>query len=149
MSWSNTLLLDKCKKHVKIPPCFFFIDILNGRNLYSFNFTFILEFSLPCTEDVPTCGDSCDKDLECGIHRCSQRCHRGACEICRQVRIFFPFMFFWIDLQSFILKGLLSVYIPEALHSFSFTHPLLTESRNFLSPLFLGVNQEASTSCSF
>ncbi|KAL7981781.1 hypothetical protein Chor_000838, partial [Crotalus horridus] len=42
------------------------------------------KFSLPCTEDVPTCGDSCDKDLECGIHRCSQRCHRGACEICRQ-----------------------------------------------------------------
>ncbi|KAM3831732.1 NF-X1-type zinc finger protein NFXL1 isoform 2-T2 [Vipera latastei] len=42
------------------------------------------KFSLPCTEDVPTCGDSCDKVLECGIHRCSQRCHRGACEICRQ-----------------------------------------------------------------
>ncbi|XP_053110346.1 NF-X1-type zinc finger protein NFXL1 isoform X1 [Hemicordylus capensis] len=42
------------------------------------------KFSLPCTEDVPTCGDSCDKDLECGIHKCSQRCHRGPCEICRQ-----------------------------------------------------------------
>uniref|UniRef100_A0A2K6NYH5 Nuclear transcription factor, X-box binding like 1 n=1 Tax=Rhinopithecus roxellana TaxID=61622 RepID=A0A2K6NYH5_RHIRO len=41
-------------------------------------------FSLPCTEDVPTCGDSCDKVLECGIHRCSQRCHRGPCETCRQ-----------------------------------------------------------------
>ncbi|CAI5783838.1 NF-X1-type zinc finger protein NFXL1 [Podarcis lilfordi] len=42
------------------------------------------KFSLPCTEDVPTCGDSCDKALDCGIHRCSQRCHRGPCEICRQ-----------------------------------------------------------------
>uniref|UniRef100_A0A4X2KU80 Nuclear transcription factor, X-box binding like 1 n=1 Tax=Vombatus ursinus TaxID=29139 RepID=A0A4X2KU80_VOMUR len=42
------------------------------------------KFFLPCTEDVPTCGDSCDKVLECGIHRCSQRCHRGPCEICRQ-----------------------------------------------------------------
>ncbi|XP_054846530.1 NF-X1-type zinc finger protein NFXL1 [Eublepharis macularius] len=42
------------------------------------------KFSLPCTEDVPTCGDSCDKVLECEIHRCSQRCHRGPCEICRQ-----------------------------------------------------------------
>ncbi|XP_042324551.1 NF-X1-type zinc finger protein NFXL1 isoform X2 [Sceloporus undulatus] len=42
------------------------------------------KFSLPCTEDVPTCGDSCNKVLECGIHRCSQRCHRGPCEICRQ-----------------------------------------------------------------
>uniref|UniRef100_A0A452I3U3 NF-X1-type domain-containing protein n=1 Tax=Gopherus agassizii TaxID=38772 RepID=A0A452I3U3_9SAUR len=41
-------------------------------------------FFLPCTEDVPTCGDSCDKVLECGIHRCSQRCHRGPCELCRQ-----------------------------------------------------------------
>uniref|UniRef100_A0A6J0TA16 NF-X1-type zinc finger protein NFXL1 isoform X1 n=1 Tax=Pogona vitticeps TaxID=103695 RepID=A0A6J0TA16_9SAUR len=42
------------------------------------------KFSLPCTEDVPTCGDSCDKTLECEIHRCSQRCHRGPCETCRQ-----------------------------------------------------------------
>ncbi|XP_074397635.1 NF-X1-type zinc finger protein NFXL1 isoform X1 [Zonotrichia albicollis] len=42
------------------------------------------KFTLPCTEDVPTCGDSCDKVLECGIHKCSQRCHRGPCEICRQ-----------------------------------------------------------------
>lgn len=48
-------------------------------------FCLLLEFSLPCTEDVPTCGDSCDKVLECGIHRCSQRCHRGPCETCRQV----------------------------------------------------------------
>lgn len=42
------------------------------------------KYSLPCTEDVPTCGDSCDKLLECGLHRCSQRCHRGPCETCRQ-----------------------------------------------------------------
>lgn len=55
------------------PPCLLV--------LLSFN----LEFTLPCTEDVPTCGDSCDKVLECGIHKCSQRCHRGPCEICRQV----------------------------------------------------------------
>lgn len=46
-----------------------------------------LGFTLPCTEDVPTCGDSCDKVLECGIHKCSQRCHRGPCEICRQVSL--------------------------------------------------------------
>ncbi|XP_075423057.1 NF-X1-type zinc finger protein NFXL1 [Ascaphus truei] len=42
------------------------------------------KYTLPCTEDVPTCGDSCDKELECGIHKCSQRCHRGPCETCRQ-----------------------------------------------------------------
>ncbi|MBN3315137.1 NFXL1 protein, partial [Atractosteus spatula] len=40
--------------------------------------------SLPCTEDVPTCGDTCDKVLECGLHTCSMRCHRGPCETCRQ-----------------------------------------------------------------
>ncbi|XP_029444066.1 NF-X1-type zinc finger protein NFXL1 [Rhinatrema bivittatum] len=42
------------------------------------------KYSLPCTEDVATCGDSCDKVLACGMHRCSQRCHRGSCETCRQ-----------------------------------------------------------------
>eukprot|EP00079_Xenopus_tropicalis_P028320 XP_012823254.1 PREDICTED: NF-X1-type zinc finger protein NFXL1 isoform X1 [Xenopus tropicalis] len=42
------------------------------------------KYTLPCTEDVPTCGDSCDKLLECALHKCSQRCHRGPCETCRQ-----------------------------------------------------------------
>ncbi|KAG9347036.1 hypothetical protein JZ751_005963 [Albula glossodonta] len=40
--------------------------------------------SLPCTEEVPTCGDTCEKALECGLHTCSMRCHRGSCETCRQ-----------------------------------------------------------------
>ncbi|KAI5609275.1 NF-X1-type zinc finger protein NFXL1, partial [Silurus asotus] len=39
--------------------------------------------ALPCTADVPTCGDTCDKRLDCGLHTCSMRCHRGACETCR------------------------------------------------------------------
>ncbi|KAG1960505.1 NF-X1-type zinc finger protein NFXL1 [Pimephales promelas] len=39
---------------------------------------------LPCTVDVPTCGDTCGKKLDCGLHTCSMRCHRGACETCRQ-----------------------------------------------------------------
>ncbi|TRY60282.1 hypothetical protein DNTS_009655 [Danionella cerebrum] len=41
---------------------------------------------LPCTQDVPTCGDTCGKRLECGrlIHTCSMRCHHGPCETCRQ-----------------------------------------------------------------
>uniref|UniRef100_A0A4W3I8K5 Nuclear transcription factor, X-box binding like 1 n=1 Tax=Callorhinchus milii TaxID=7868 RepID=A0A4W3I8K5_CALMI len=42
------------------------------------------KYTLPCTEDIPTCGDTCDKPLECGLHRCSMRCHRGTCETCRQ-----------------------------------------------------------------
>uniref|UniRef100_A0A8C4QJ29 Nuclear transcription factor, X-box binding-like 1 n=2 Tax=Eptatretus burgeri TaxID=7764 RepID=A0A8C4QJ29_EPTBU len=40
---------------------------------------------LPCTEEPPTCGDTCAKPLACGQHRCNQRCHRGPCETCRQV----------------------------------------------------------------
>ncbi|XP_056156091.1 NF-X1-type zinc finger protein NFXL1 isoform X1 [Lampris incognitus] len=40
--------------------------------------------SQPCTEEVLTCGDTCDRQLACGIHTCSMRCHRGNCEICRQ-----------------------------------------------------------------
>ncbi|XP_037397326.1 NF-X1-type zinc finger protein NFXL1 [Pygocentrus nattereri] len=40
--------------------------------------------ALPCTADVPTCGDTCDKKLDCGLHSCSMRCHKGPCETCRQ-----------------------------------------------------------------
>ena len=40
--------------------------------------------SLPCTEDVPTCGGTCDKPLACGRHKCTQQCHTGSCGICRQ-----------------------------------------------------------------
>uniref|UniRef100_A0A8B9J9T0 Nuclear transcription factor, X-box binding-like 1 n=1 Tax=Astyanax mexicanus TaxID=7994 RepID=A0A8B9J9T0_ASTMX len=40
--------------------------------------------ALPCTADVPTCGDTCDKKLECGLHTCSMRCHKGPCETCRE-----------------------------------------------------------------
>ncbi|XP_020629848.1 NF-X1-type zinc finger protein NFXL1-like [Orbicella faveolata] len=41
--------------------------------------------SLPCTEDVPTCGGTCDKPLACGRHKCTQQCHTGSCGVCRQV----------------------------------------------------------------
>lgn len=34
---------------------------------------------LPCTEEVHTCNDTCDKLLECGVHRCSQKCHKEKC----------------------------------------------------------------------
>ncbi|XP_061524882.1 NF-X1-type zinc finger protein NFXL1 [Phycodurus eques] len=40
--------------------------------------------SLPCTEEVPLCGDTCDRPLSCGKHTCSMRCHRGNCDTCRQ-----------------------------------------------------------------
>ena len=44
-----------------------------------------VECSRPCTEEVGTCGDTCDRPLTCGIHTCSMRCHHGNCETCRQV----------------------------------------------------------------
>lgn len=36
-------------------------------------------YQLPCTEDTPTCGDTCGKVLECGVHICPQRCHKDKC----------------------------------------------------------------------
>ncbi|CAF0705787.1 unnamed protein product [Brachionus calyciflorus] len=39
----------------------------------------------PCKIDIPTCGDTCDKKLNCNIHLCANRCHYGPCEQCRQV----------------------------------------------------------------
>ncbi|CAG2239166.1 NFXL1 [Mytilus edulis] len=43
------------------------------------------EDSLPCTEDIPTCGDTCGKMLDCGIHTCPERCHTGSCGKVRTV----------------------------------------------------------------
>lgn len=40
---------------------------------------------LPCTEDVPTCGGTCDKPLVCGRHKCAQQCHTGSCGVCRRL----------------------------------------------------------------
>ncbi|XP_048589157.1 NF-X1-type zinc finger protein NFXL1 isoform X2 [Nematostella vectensis] len=42
------------------------------------------KISLPCTEDIPTCGDTCEQELSCGRHKCTQRCHQGPCGPCRQ-----------------------------------------------------------------
>lgn len=39
----------------------------------------------PCTEDVPTCEDTCLLPLECGMHQCAKRCHYGSCDTCLQV----------------------------------------------------------------
>lgn len=63
-----------------------------------------LEYNLACTEDVPTCGDTCDKVpllfpvliqpeplvlvlqlLLCGVHRCTRLCHAGGCGQCLQM----------------------------------------------------------------
>ncbi|XP_015877400.3 NF-X1-type zinc finger protein NFXL2 isoform X2 [Ziziphus jujuba] len=41
---------------------------------------------MACDIAVPLCGATCDKMLNCGFHRCPERCHRGPCiETCRIV----------------------------------------------------------------
>ena len=42
---------------------------------------------LPCTEATPTCGDTCGKTLGCGSHSCAERCHRGSCPSCLQMKV--------------------------------------------------------------
>ncbi|KAJ4972295.1 hypothetical protein NE237_005394 [Protea cynaroides] len=41
---------------------------------------------MACDVAAPTCGSTCGKMLNCGLHRCPERCHRGPClETCRTV----------------------------------------------------------------
>ncbi|XWS56730.1 hypothetical protein CRYUN_Cryun09bG0110600 [Craigia yunnanensis] len=41
---------------------------------------------MPCDGTAPVCGATCNKLLNCGFHRCPERCHKGPCvEICRIV----------------------------------------------------------------
>ncbi|XP_050511644.1 NF-X1-type zinc finger protein NFXL1 [Diabrotica virgifera virgifera] len=39
-------------------------------------------YQLPCTQETPTCPDTCDKVLDCGIHGCNLKCHREKCGVC-------------------------------------------------------------------
>jgi len=36
-------------------------------------------FDLPCTEDAPTCLETCGRVRQCGRHRCMEHCHVGPC----------------------------------------------------------------------
>lgn len=41
------------------------------------------EYTLPCDQTVPnSCGDTCNKLLNCGQHNCFERCHAGNCPPC-------------------------------------------------------------------
>eukprot|EP01112_Ceratiomyxa_fruticulosa_P018914 TRINITY_DN6118_c0_g2_i2.p1 TRINITY_DN6118_c0_g2~~TRINITY_DN6118_c0_g2_i2.p1 ORF type:complete len:854 (+),score=113.33 TRINITY_DN6118_c0_g2_i2:117-2678(+) len=40
-----------------------------------------------CDQLAPSCGDSCEKILSCGLHECSRRCHNGECEVCLQIAV--------------------------------------------------------------
>ncbi|XP_066286715.1 NF-X1-type zinc finger protein NFXL1-like [Branchiostoma lanceolatum] len=44
-----------------------------GKTVYS---------DLSCTEDAPTCMDTCGKELACGSHMCMDKCHFGPCGQC-------------------------------------------------------------------
>ncbi|CAH1115827.1 unnamed protein product [Psylliodes chrysocephalus] len=39
-------------------------------------------YRLPCTQETPTCADTCEKLLDCGIHQCNLRCHKEKCGAC-------------------------------------------------------------------
>eukprot|EP00054_Salpingoeca_dolichothecata_P028604 m.218839 g.218839 ORF g.218839 m.218839 type:complete len:853 (-) comp26271_c0_seq1:99-2657(-) len=43
------------------------------------------QHSLPCTQDVSTCGDTCGKSLDCKRHECADPCHVGPCRPCMQI----------------------------------------------------------------
>ncbi|ESO93823.1 hypothetical protein LOTGIDRAFT_209369 [Lottia gigantea] len=45
------------------------------------------QFELPCTEDIPPCGDTCEKLLACGQHKCLERCHTGPCTPCQHITV--------------------------------------------------------------
>jgi len=67
-----------------------FVRVLVGNQviLSQINFKFIKKLKIlistgflkPCTEEIPPCGDTCDKLLDCNIHRCVRRCHNGPCD---------------------------------------------------------------------
>jgi hypothetical protein len=42
---------------------------------------------LPCTQETPTCGDTCGRTLECGAHVCSRSCHRDKCGSVRNMSV--------------------------------------------------------------
>lgn len=42
-------------------------------------------YFLPCTEETPTCFDTCGKLLDCGIHTCNYRCHKEKCGPCLEI----------------------------------------------------------------
>ena len=67
----------------------FSTHLLDIKDYILFNITLcyvIVAFELPCTEDIPTCMETCGKLLECGIHECGEMCHIGPCSTVRMWR---------------------------------------------------------------
>lgn len=43
---------------------------------------------MECDLLAPTCGSTCEKLLQCSLHRCQERCHTGSCNnVCRVVTL--------------------------------------------------------------
>ncbi len=69
---------------VRTCPCgkssrLLFINCVNIK--YSFKVISVnLASQKPCNVEIGPCGDTCDKKLECNIHKCINRCHLGPCE---------------------------------------------------------------------
>jgi len=43
-------------------------------------------FDLPCTEEAPTCMETCGQLRACGRHRCMEHCHVGPCSTVRVIQ---------------------------------------------------------------
>jgi len=47
--------------------------------LTKMDFVVFSGFELPCTEEAPTCMETCGRMRQCGRHPCTERCHVGPC----------------------------------------------------------------------
>ena len=57
------------------------------------------ESQKPCTEEILRCGDTCDKPLNCGAHKCISRCHFGECETVWQISMLNLIKYFNVNIE--------------------------------------------------
>ncbi|XP_046470529.1 NF-X1-type zinc finger protein NFXL1 isoform X1 [Neodiprion pinetum] len=43
------------------------------------------KYKISCKQEAATCGDTCEKLLDCGAHYCNKRCHLDSCGQCLEV----------------------------------------------------------------
>lgn len=86
------LVLEKAHERVRVARLVRWHDYISLISRY----VFIEYENLSCSEEVLTCGDTCDRKLDCGLHRCVRRCHLGDCESVRICRWFFNYINFFI-----------------------------------------------------
>ncbi|XP_053955812.1 NF-X1-type zinc finger protein NFXL1 isoform X2 [Anastrepha ludens] len=78
-----------CHKPKQCPPCTSTSiqpcecgNQMKNRNCFDLKWNCNKQKVVPCTESIDPCGDTCQKLLSCKLHTCTQRCHRGDCNLC-------------------------------------------------------------------